>query len=113
MRVYSGDVKAAEEWAGVKETRSSELKPGFLMLSQGSHWVPGRKYDGILLHHFQDVSGEEPLVYNHFINVLGKPIVRHDQVTCRVKVSFSGHMEQAIVMGELTVLQQVDKLRGA
>lgn len=59
------------------------LKPGFLQLRQGTHWVPGRKYNGLLLHHFQDIRGEELLVYHHLVHILGEPIVRHDEVTYR------------------------------
>lgn len=57
------------------------LKPGLLQLCQCSHWVPGRKYNGVLLHHFQDIRGEELLVYYHLVHILGEPIVRHDEVT--------------------------------
>ena len=59
------------------------LKPCFLGLCQCSHWIPGRKYDGLLLHHFKDIRSKELLVYHHLIHVLWEPVVCHDEVTYR------------------------------
>lgn len=59
------------------------LKLGILQLCQSSHWIPGRKYNGLLLHYFQDIGCKELLVYHYLVHVLGKPVVRHDEVTYR------------------------------
>lgn len=71
---------------------------------QRSHRVPGRQRRGLLLHHVQNVSGQELLVYHNLIDKLREPIICHDQVAYRdtkQEHSESGASSGAGEFGEL------------